>query len=255
VAENRAALLILENTHTRAGGTTLSVELTTELAAAAKRHDCRVHIDGARLLNAAIALGVPPADLATPANSVVISLNKALSAPFGAVLAGSAAVVERARLMAHRLGGGSVHRAGIAAAAALVALDTMVDRIADDHRRARELGVLLAAIPGVRLHPEGVETNIVLADFSGAGLSSEQLIPLLEEAGLRAFERDLNRLRFVTHPLVGDAEIEQAAAIVGAVVERNAVPPAEEPEVEGLDEYLAWEAEQFEAIEQAERAE
>ncbi len=132
VAENRAALLILENTHTRAGGTTLSVELTTELAAAAKRHDCRVHIDGARLLNAAVALGVPPADLAAPANSVVISLNKALSAPFGAVLAGSEAVVERARLMAHRLGGGSVHRAGIAAAAGLVALDTMVGQ---DRRR------------------------------------------------------------------------------------------------------------------------
>ena len=161
---------ILENTHTRAGGTTLSVELTAELAAAAKRHDCRVHIDGARLLNASVALGVPPADLAAPANSVVISLNKALSAPFGAVLAGSEAVVERARLMAHRLGGGSVHRAGIAAAAGLVALDTMVDRIADDHRRARELGGLLAAIPGVRLQPETVETNIVLADVSGTGL-------------------------------------------------------------------------------------
>ena len=201
VAENRAALLILENTHTRAGGTTLSVELTAELAAAAKRHDCRVHIDGARLLNASVALGVPPADLAAPANSVVISLNKALSAPFGAVLAGSEAVVERARLLAHRLGGGSVHRAGIAAAAGLVALDTMVDRIADDHRRARELGMLLAAIPGVRLQPETVETNIVLAEISGTGLSSEQLIPLLEAAGLRVFERDLTRLRFVTHPL------------------------------------------------------
>jgi threonine aldolase len=255
VAENRAALLILENTHTRAGGTTLSVELTTELAAAAKRHDCRVHIDGARLLNAAVALGVPPSDLAAPANSVVISLNKALSAPFGAVLAGSEAVVERARLMAHRLGGGSVHRAGIAAAAGLVALDTMVDRIADDHRRAHELSLLLAAIPGVRLQPDEVETNIVLADFSGTGLTSEQLIPLLEEAGLRAFERDLNRLRFVTHPLVGDAEIEQAVAIVRGVVEPNAVPPADETEVEGLDDYLAWEAEQIEAIEQAERAE
>ena len=134
-----AALLILENTHTRAGGTTLSVELTEALAAAAKRHDCRVHIDGARLVNAAVALGVPLADLAAPANSVVLSLNKGLSAPFGAVLAGSEAVVERARTMLHRLGGSSVHRAGIAAAAGLVALDTMIDRVADDHRRARAL--------------------------------------------------------------------------------------------------------------------
>jgi threonine aldolase len=260
VAENRAALLMLENTHTRAGGTTLSAELTAELAAAAKRHDCRVHLDGARLLNASIALGVPLADLAAPANSVVISLNKALSAPFGAVLAGSEAVVERARLMAHRLGGGSVHRAGIAAAAALVALDTdaldtVVDRIAEDHRRARELGELLAAIPGVRLQPETVETNIVLADVSGTGLSSDHLIPLLHAAGLRVFERDLTRLRFVTHPLVDDAAIERAAAIVAGVIEQHAVPPSDEPEVEGLDEYLAWEAEQIEAIERAGRAE
>jgi threonine aldolase len=260
VAENHAALLILENTHTRAGGTTLSVELTAELAAAAKRHDCRVHIDGARLLNAAIALGVPVAELAAPANSVVISLNKALSAPFGAVLAGSEAVVERARLMAHRLGGGSVHRAGIAAAAALVALDTdaldtVVDRIADDHRRARELAALLAAFPGVELRPELVETNIVLADVSGTGLTSEELIPLLDGAGLRVFERDHTRIRFVTHRLVDDAAVVEAAAIVARVVEQHAVPAAAEPEVDGLDEYLAWEAEQIEAIERAERAE
>jgi threonine aldolase len=255
VAESHAALLILENTHTRAGGTTLSVELTGDLAAAAKRHDCRVHIDGARLLNAAVALGVPPADLAAPANSVVISLNKALAAPFGAVLAGSEAVVERARLMAHRLGGGSVHRAGIAAAAALVALDTMVDRITEDHRRARELGALLAAIPGVRLQPGTIETNIVLVDVGGTGLSSPELIPLLRDAGLRVFERDLTRLRFVTHPLIGDAEIGRAGAIVAEVVERHAVPPAEEPEVEGLDEYLAWEAEQIAALDPVEHPE
>ena len=149
VAERRATLLVLENTHTRAGGTTLSAELTEALAAAAKRHDCRVHLDGARLVNAAVALGVPLADLAAPANSVAMSLNKGLSAPFGAVLAGSEAVVGRARTMLHRLGGSSVHRAGIAAAAGLVALDTMLDRVADDHRRARALAAGLAAIPGV----------------------------------------------------------------------------------------------------------
>ena len=128
-----------------------------------------MHLDGARLVNASVALGVPLADLAAPANSVVFSLNKALSAPMGAVLAGSEQVVERARLMLQRLGGASVHRAGIAAAAGLVALDTMVDRIADDHRRARELGALLAAIPGVELRPEVIETNIVLADVDRDG--------------------------------------------------------------------------------------
>ena len=136
VAQSGAILLVLENTHTRAGGTVLSVEETEGLADAAKRHDCRVHIDGARLVNAAVALDVPLAALAEHANSVAFSLNKGLSAPMGTVLAGSEAVVDRARTMLHRLGGSTVHKAGIAAAAGLVALDTMLDRIGDDHRRA-----------------------------------------------------------------------------------------------------------------------
>lgn len=221
VAEQRAALLILENTHTRAGGTTLSVELTEALAAAAKRHHCRVHLDGARLVNASVALGVPLAELAAPANSIAFSLNKGLSAPMGAVLAGSEAVAERARLMLHRLGGASVHRAGIPAAAGLVALNTMVDRVADDHRRARQLARLLSQIRGLRLRPERIETNIVLVDTSGTGLSPEELLGHLAERGVLAMERGTNRVRFVTHRLIGDAEVERAAELVAAAVAEN----------------------------------
>jgi threonine aldolase len=224
VASCRAILLVLENTHTRAGGTVLSVSQTEELAAAAKAHGCRVHIDGARLVNAAAALEVPLADLAAPANSVVISLNKSLSAPFGAVLAGSDAVVARAREMLHRLGGASFHRAGIAAAAGLVALDTMLDRVADDHRRARALAAGLAEIPGVSLRPEVVETNIVLADVSATGIAPEALVPLLAEAGVRVLERDTTRIRLVTHRLIGDAEVERAVATIGDVVAKHAAP-------------------------------
>lgn len=224
VAEERAVLLILENTHTRAGGTTLSVELTEALAAAARRHHCRVHIDGARLVNAAVALGVPLAELAAPANSIALSLNKGLSAPMGTVLAGSEAVVDRVRLMLQRLGGASVHRAGIAAAAGLVALDTMVDRIADDHRRARELAELLAAIPGLLIRPEVIETNIVLVDTSGTGLFPGELLEHLARRGVRGMERDTNRLRFVTHRLIGDAEVERAAELVGLTVAEHAHP-------------------------------
>jgi threonine aldolase len=238
VAERRAAMLVLENTHTRAGGTTLSAEQTEALAAAAKRHDCRVHVDGARLVNAAVALGTPLAQLAAPANSVVMSLNKGLSAPFGAVLCGSDAVVDRARTMLHRLGGSTVHRAGIAAAAGLVALDTMLDRVVDDHRRARALGRGLAAISGVRLRPEVIETNIVLADVSGTGIPPSELVSLLEEGGLRVLERDTSRIRFVTHRLIGDDEVERAVAIVAETVERHAVPPVELPAIDD-----SWEAE------------
>jgi threonine aldolase len=224
VASRRANLLVLENTHTRAGGTTLSPSLTASLADAARRHGCRIHIDGARLVNAAVALEVPLAELAAPANSVVMSLNKSLSAPFGAVLAGSEAVVGRVREMLHRLGGSSFHRAGIGAAAGLVALDTMVDRVADDHRRARSLAAGLAVIPGVSLRPEVVETNIVLADVSGTGIAPEELVKLLDAAGVRVLERDTSRIRLVTHRLIGDEEVERAIGSIGEVVERHAVP-------------------------------
>jgi threonine aldolase len=236
VAESRAILLVLENTHTRAGGTVLSVDETEGLADAAKRHDCRVHIDGARLVNAAAALEVPLADLAAPANSIAFSLNKGLSAPMGTVLVGSVAVVDRARTMLHRLGGSSVHKAGIAAAAGLVALDTMLDRIGEDHARARDLAERLAVIPGVAVDPDAVETNIVLADFTGTGLAAYDLLALIEAEGVRAMERDAARLRFVTHRLISDDDVATAASVVADAVERHAVPPTELPDVEGFEE-------------------
>ncbi|MDH4176691.1 MAG: beta-eliminating lyase-related protein [Thermoleophilia bacterium] len=211
VAESHAALLVLENTHTRAGGTALSVELTKALAEAAGRHGCRVHLDGARLVNASVALDVPLAELAAPANSVALSLNKGLSAPMGTVLAGSDAVVERARTMLRRLGGASVHRAGIAAAAGLVALETTIHGIADDHRRARALAARLAAVPGLRLQPATVETNIVLVDVSCTGLSPEEVVRGLAADGVLVMERDTHRIRLVTHRLIGDAEVDRAA--------------------------------------------
>ena len=229
-----AALLVLENTHTRAGGTVLPVELTEELAEAARPHGCRVHLDGARLVNAAAALGVPLAALAAPANSVALSLNKGLSAPMGTVVAGSEAVVERARLMLRRLGGASVHRAGIAAAAALVALDTLLDRIPEDHRRARELTARLRTVEGLVV--DEPETNIVLADVTATGLTAAELAPLLAEAGLRAYERGTTHLRFVTHRLIGDAEVEQAAQIVAEVVAEHAVESVVLPDVPGFEE-------------------
>ena len=222
VAEEKASLLVLENTHTRAGGTILSPELTAELAQAALRSGARVHLDGARLANAAVALAVPLSALAEPVDTVAFSLNKGLCAPMGAILAGSALAIEGAHRNLRRLGGASVHKAGIPAAAALVALDTLMDRLADDHRRARELGALLAGIPGLRLDPETIETNIVLVDVAGTGLMPEELLPLLNDAGVRAQERDTSRIRFVTHRGIGDAEVARAAELVAAVVAARA---------------------------------
>lgn len=214
IVQTGATMLVLENTHTRAGGTVLTPELTAELAGAAQRHGAHVHLDGARLFNAAAALGIPVRELAAPANTVALSLNKGLCAPIGSILAGRTEVIELALRTLRRLGGASVHKAGIAAAAALVALDTLVDRLADDHRRARELGALLQEVPGLEVEPAVIETNIVLVDVSGTELSPDEFLRLLAERGVLGMERDTSRVRFVTHRLIGDAEISRAAELV-----------------------------------------
>ncbi len=207
IERSAATLLCLENTHTRWCGTVLDPAATEALAQVAHEFGARVHLDGARLANAAVALGVPLHTLAAPVDTVVLSLNKGLCAPFGALLAGDATVIAEARVQLKRLGGGTVHNAGIAAAAGLVALDCMIDRLAEDHRRATELARLLAA-NGVRLNPERVETNIVNAVLGG---EAEAPIARLAESGVLALTLDGQRVRFVTHRLIGDDDVEQAA--------------------------------------------
>ena len=179
-----AALLCLENTHTRAGGTVTDVARTEALAAAARRHGARVHLDGARLPNAAVALGVPLAALAAPVDTVALSLNKGLCAPFGALLAGDAATIAAARLHVRRLGGGTMHKAGIArrrrarrarrsstasprttAARATLAGRSALDRARDEHRahRAPGRGPARARRPAAcsRSAPDGARVRLV----------------------------------------------------------------------------------------------
>ena len=224
LVETKAQTLVLENTHTRAGGTVLSAELTAALAEVAKRHGAYVHLDGARLFNAAAALGVAVGELAAPVNTVAVSLNKGVCAPMGAVLAGSAHIIGVAHDALRRLGGASVHKAGLAAAAALVGLEGLEGRLAEDHRRARELAALLAAVPGLELRPAAIETNIVLVDVGGTGLAPDEFLRRLAERGVLGFERDTSRVRFVTHRATGDAEIARAAEAVAEVV--NADSPS-----------------------------
>jgi threonine aldolase len=193
-----AEIVCLENTRTRAGGTILTV---AETAARASRGD-RVHLDGARLANAAVALGVPLAELAAPADTVAFSLNKGLCAPVGSVLAGDAETIAAARTVLRRIGAATIHKAGILAAAGIVALD-LIDRLADDHRRARRLAELLG-LPAP-------ETNLVLSDLPAAAL------PPLAALGVLALAPDGARVRFVTHRAIGDADIEAAAAAIRAI--------------------------------------
>jgi threonine aldolase len=189
-----AAVACLENTHTRRGGTVVTAAETAAQAARAPRS----HLDGARLAHAAVALGVPLAELAAPVDTVALSLNKGLCAPLGAILAGDAETIAQARVHLKRFGGATVHKAGMFAAAGLVALE-LVDRLADDHRRARDLARLIGA--------DEPQTNIVLADLGPGAVAR------LEARGVRTLEFD-GRVRFVTHRMIGDDDIVRAADAV-----------------------------------------
>jgi threonine aldolase len=206
-----ADLICLENTHTRNGGTVMDAAETAALSARAPK----AHLDGARLANAAVALGVPLARLAAPVDTVSMSLNKGLSAPFGAILAGDGETIRSARVHLKRLGGATVHKAGILAAAGLIALERMVDRLAEDHARARELARLIGS--------ERPETNIVYADLGPDAVSA------LGSSGVLALELD-GRVRFVTHRLIGDVEIRRAGEVIRSVAtQASAVTTATRP--------------------------
>jgi threonine aldolase len=193
--DEEADVVCLENTHTRRGGTLLTAAETAALAAGARR----AHLDGARLPNAAVALGVPLAELAAPCDTVAVSLNKGLCAPYGALLAGDGETIAAARVQLKRLGGGTVHKAGLFAAAGILALERMLDRLAEDHRRARALAAAIGA--------EQPQTNLVYADIGPGAVEA------LAARGVLALALE-GRVRFATHRGVGDDDVERAAGIV-----------------------------------------
>jgi threonine aldolase len=211
----RTALLCLENTHNMSGGTVLSPEQTEELASVAHEHGVPVHLDGARIFNAAIALDVPVSALTKPVDSVVIGLTKGLSAPAGSLLCGSAVFIGSARTALKRVGGHSIPQAGILAVAGLVALQKMGSRLAEDHRRARMLAEGLDALTGISVDLSAVQTNIVMATIgptvtlSGTTerLSAETMAKCLarKDIGTHVYTEDT--LRFVTHRHIEDDDI------------------------------------------------
>ncbi|MBX5490533.1 MAG: low-specificity L-threonine aldolase [Chloroflexi bacterium] len=212
----RTGLVCLENTHNRAGGTVLTAEQTRAVAEVAHAAGIPLHLDGARIFNAAIALGCDARDLAAPADSVMVSLSKGLSAPVGSLLVGSRAFIERAR-RARKLLGGGMRQAGVLAAAGLVALEQMVDRLAEDHRHARLLGERLAAIPGVAVDLATVQTNMVRFSTRPSGLEAPEFVARLRARGVLAGARDRWNIRMVTHRHISAADVETAAAAVQAV--------------------------------------
>jgi len=207
-------LLCLENTHNRGGGSVMPPDLLRAVAEVARAHGMPIHLDGARIFNAAVALGVDVRVLAAPVDSVMFSLSKGLSAPVGSVLVGSRTFIAKARRLRQMLGGG-MRQAGVIAAAGLVALETMVERLADDHRVAKALAEALAAIDGLAVEPAAVETNIVLFTLP-SGQDAGAFLERLAARGVLGVPFGARQVRFVTHRHVAMEAVPKVAAAVRA---------------------------------------
>jgi threonine aldolase len=210
------ALVCVETTHNSAGGAVLPLDYLGRLRTLTNEKGVPVHIDGARLFNAAVALGVPVADIAVHCDSVGFCLSKGLSAPFGSVLCGSSAFIERARAY-RRMVGGAMRQAGLMAAAGLIALEKMVNRLSDDHRRAKRIAEGLHALDPHLADPLMVETNIVMLEIGHSGADAATWISALEKRGLKAGAWSRKSLRLVTHRHIDDAAVEQAIATIRSV--------------------------------------
>jgi threonine aldolase len=205
-------LLLLENTHNHAGGAVIPNDRKEALLASARAHGVPVHLDGARVLNAAIALEMSPAQVVSGFDSVLFCLSKGLGAPVGSLLCGTAEFIQEARVVRKRLGGG-MRQVGVLAAAGRIALRDNVARLALDHARARRLADALVGRPGLRIDPAEVETNIVIAEVDPPDATTRWLAHL-REGGVLAGTMGRGRLRFVTHLDVDDAGLDRAIALL-----------------------------------------
>jgi threonine aldolase len=224
---NRSAplqsLVVVEQTSTRGAGSVWSLELMAEVAQWAHDHQMRTHIDGARLMNAAVALDVPASRLTVGYDSVWLDFTKGLGAPFGAVLAGSADFIDNAWRWKQRLGG-SMRQAGFAAAACLYALDHHVDRLADDHANAHRLGVALAKVPGITIQEP--ETNQLFFNVEGTGWTAEDFAIALRRAGVFMAPMSHSTLRACTHLDVSQYQIDETAQIISDLSGSRSRPSA-----------------------------
>jgi threonine aldolase len=211
-------LVCLENTHNGCGGVYQTPAYMRQTAEFAHSRGLSVHLDGARIFNAAIAQGVPASQLAGPVDSVTFCLSKGLCAPVGSVLCGSRPFIAKARRLRKMLGGG-MRQAGILAAAGIVALEKMVDRLAEDHARARKLADGLRLVPGLRLDPEMPVTNMVFLSLRPeVHCTTDELIEKLKERGVLIGATGERSYRLVTHYWIEDAGVEETIAAFRSVI-------------------------------------
>ncbi len=201
-------LIIIENTQNFCGGVPLSLEYTESLAAFAREHGLLLHLDGARIFNAAVALGLPASKLVAPADSITFCLSKGLCAPVGSVLCGDAAFIKKARRLRKVLGG-AMRQAGIIAAAGIVALDEMVDRLAEDHQRAAILALGLRKIEKVHLTKNSPQTNMVFFNLDeSVALSTGEFLEAMKQHGVLLMDSGPGEYRMVTHHDIDDEAVE-----------------------------------------------
>jgi threonine aldolase len=213
----QTALIALENTHNMAGGTVYPTAIVEEICERAHAAGLAVHLDGARVFNAAVYLGQSVAEITKRFDSVQFCLSKGLGAPVGSMIVGSKDFVERCRVIRKMLGGG-MRQVGVLAAAGLVALEEGPELLAADHDNAQFLAQKLAQIPGIQIDPQKVQTNILIFDVAQTGMSSRQFIDKLAARHVLGGPVDGSRVRLVTHRDVSRAEVEQAAGIIAEVV-------------------------------------
>ncbi len=202
-------LVCIENTHNYAGGTAWTRDQIAAIVEQAHNHGAPVHVDGARIFNAALARNTTPDRLLEGVDSVMFCLSKGLSAPVGSVLCGTQEFVDKARYARKILGGG-MRQAGVIAAAGLIALETMVDRLTEDHANAQALAKGLNELPNITVNLDRVHTNIILADVSATGMMAQPFCDAAAKAGVLCLPRDVGPwVRFVTHRHITSSEIQE----------------------------------------------
>ncbi len=205
------SLVVIENTHNRCGGAPIKLSHMAEVSTAAKRRKIPLHLDGARIFNAAIALETTPKEIASNADTVSFCLSKGLGCPIGSLLCGSREFIASAHRTRKVLGGG-MRQAGIIAAAGIVALTTMIDRLAEDHQNARALAQGLALVAGLNVRAVKNRTNMVVFDVDGDADASRRFASAMSERGVLISPREATSFRAVTHNGISRADIDRAVA-------------------------------------------
>ena len=219
----KTGLISLENTHNMAGGTVTPLEVFNDVCDRAHDAGLPVHLDGARIFNASVALGVPVAQLTAQADTVMFCLSKGLGAPVGSLLVGKADAIDRGRIYRKALGGG-MRQAGILAAPGLIALEDGPQKLAADHAHAKYLAEGLSQLPGFKIDPVKVQTNILVCDIRGTGMTSDELSRRLAESGVLANGVNPQLIRFVTHLDVSREQCARALDVVASVCGVKATP-------------------------------